>query len=77
MLLISLYNVAYKLVRSGLINFHDGQYRADDKLCELLEHLEEDNQQPSLERNLSEGSTTRSESKGTFTYDSTSMSAEH
>lgn len=54
--------LSMKLVQAGIINFNKNTNRyemADIKLRELLEHLEEDNQQPSLESNLSEGSETR------------------
>lgn len=58
----SLEKITMGLVRAGLIVFNkDSQsYMADPKLRELLEHPEEDNQQPSLEGNFLEGSETRS-----------------
>jgi len=55
-------NLSMKLIRSGIIVFNKQTNRyemADIKLRELLEHLEEDNQQPSLGSNSSEGSETR------------------
>lgn len=60
----SLQDIGYELYKKGLLNFDTktGKYVANVKLRELLEHPEEDNQQPSLSSNTSEGSTTSSES---------------
>ena len=44
---VQLHSLALQLVRKGLIDFENGQYVANVKLRELLEHPEEDNQQPS------------------------------
>lgn len=56
----SLQEIGYLLIKNKLIHFNTttGQYEADIKLCELLEQPEEVNQQPSLESDLLEGSTT-------------------
>jgi hypothetical protein len=54
--------LSMKLIQTGIIIFNPTtrQYEmADVKLRELLEHPEEDNQQPSFESNLIEGSETR------------------
>jgi hypothetical protein len=61
----SLYNLSKLLVRAGLIVFNreSGTYMAVGKLRELLEQPEAANQQPSLESNLFEGSTTRNSSQ--------------
>jgi hypothetical protein len=56
---VSLQALGYKLIRSGLISFVDGQYVADLKLRELLEQPDEANQQPSRDGDASEGSETR------------------
>jgi hypothetical protein len=60
----SLYELSKLLVTKGLIKFdkESREYKAVDKLRELLEQPEAANQQPSLESNLLEGSTTRSKS---------------
>lgn len=57
---IQLQAITKNLLRTGLIVFDKtfNAYVADIKLCELLETPEADNQQPSLESDLSEGSTT-------------------
>jgi hypothetical protein len=59
---LSLYRIAVKLLQTGYIFYEDGEYVANVKLRELLEHPEEDNQQPSLNSNILEGSETSSES---------------
>lgn len=58
----SLQKIGYALVTLGLISFdtNKGLYVAHTKWGELLEQLEEANQQPSREGDLSEGSETRS-----------------
>jgi hypothetical protein len=60
----SLQEIGYILVKAGFIRFdkQSGVYVADIKLRELLESPEVGNQQPSPDSNVSEGSTTRSES---------------
>lgn len=58
----SLMLIGYELYRNKLINFENGKYVAHDKLREFLEHPEEDNQKPSLDGDIPEGSTTRDES---------------
>jgi hypothetical protein len=57
---MQLQSIAKMLLQANLIVFDktSNTYVADIKLCELLEHPEADNQQPSLESDLSEGSTT-------------------
>ncbi len=61
----SLQEVGYFLYKLGLIEFdrETKRYVANIKLCELLGQLEEANQQPSLNGNVLEGSTTRDESQ--------------
>lgn len=61
----NLETIAFSLVKLGLIKFDkiSNTYSvAHVKLRELLEHPYEDNQQPSLDSNVFEGSTTRCES---------------
>ena len=60
----SLQSIGYELVKLGYIKFDKKSlaYKADQKLRELLEHPEEDHQQPSLSSNTFEGSETSSES---------------
>ena len=57
----SLYRLSLGLIQAGLITFdrRSNTYMAVDKLRELLEQPEEADQQPSLESNFLEGSTTR------------------
>lgn len=59
----TLQEIGYKLVKSGLVNFdkNNNCYVAHDKLRELLETPEMDNQQPSDGGDAVEGSTTSSE----------------
>lgn len=61
----SLYDLSKLLVVNGLISFDKDsrEYKAVGKLRELLEKPEAANQQPSLESNLLEGSTTRNKSQ--------------
>lgn len=72
----SLEIVAMEYVRAGWISYDKdtNRYMAHNKLRELLETPPEDNQQPSLESNLSEGSETRDES---FKDNNFSTSAGH
>jgi len=60
----SLEQIGMELVKAGLVQYdlESHTYVAHDKLRELLGHPEEGNQQPSLESDLSEGSTTSSNS---------------
>lgn len=48
------------LLKHNLVTFVNGKYRAHSKLGELLESLVKDNQQPSLDGDIFEGSETRS-----------------
>lgn len=59
----SMDSVFKELFLSGYIVFEGGIYVAHIKSRELLEHPDEDNQQPSYTSNSIEGSETRSESK--------------
>lgn len=43
----SLQHLGYRLCRAGLVSFKRGNYKANQKLLELLEQLEAANQQPS------------------------------
>lgn len=61
---LSRQDIGYELYKNNLLEFNTktGQYVANQKLRELLEHLAGDNQQPSLNSNVLEGSETSSES---------------